>query len=240
MTEQEKKIKRLYAAIERELRLPLKAKARINGDIGTDIHARLEKGQSIDAIIAEMGTPQEVAAGFNEEMQDQLLPKGSPWRWVFLIAAILAGGAALLSILPFLLFYFQSSGMGVIGGADGPTAIFITGAANLLAPVLTPLWLAVPFILGCCAACVLLRWGQNGPRAKHTLALMFSAAALLCWLLLGILSLWQAASAAGAAVLSWKTLLFQLFNLMLLPSFWLPVVTLCIAARRRKTASPRQ
>ncbi|MFQ7727512.1 MAG: HAAS signaling domain-containing protein [Ruthenibacterium lactatiformans] len=133
MTEQEKKIKRYVNAIERELRLPLKAKARINGDIGTDIHARLEKGQSIDAIIAEMGTPQEVAAGFNEEMQDQLLPKGSPWRWVFLIAAILAGGAALLSILPFLLFYFQSSGMGVIGGADGPTAIFITGAANFLA-----------------------------------------------------------------------------------------------------------
>ena len=84
MTEQEKKIKRYVNAIERELRLPLKAKARINGDIGTDIHARLEKGQSIDAIIAEMGTPQEVAAGFNEEMQDQLLPKGSPWRWVFL------------------------------------------------------------------------------------------------------------------------------------------------------------
>lgn len=124
MTKQEKKIKRYVNAIERELRLPLKAKARINGDIGTDIHARLEKGQSIDEIIAEMGTPQEVAAGFNEEMQDQLLPKGSPWRWVFLIAAILAGGAALLSILPFLLFYFQSSGMGVIGGADGPTAIF--------------------------------------------------------------------------------------------------------------------
>ena len=67
MTEQEKKIKRYVNAIERELRLPLKAKARINGDIGTDIHARLEKGQSIDAIIAEMGTP-----------QDQLLPKAAP------------------------------------------------------------------------------------------------------------------------------------------------------------------
>ena len=36
MTEQEKKIKRYVNAIERELRLPLKAKARINGDIGTD------------------------------------------------------------------------------------------------------------------------------------------------------------------------------------------------------------
>ena len=50
MTEQEKKIKRYVNAIERELRLPLKAKARINGAIGTDIHARLEKGQSIDEI----------------------------------------------------------------------------------------------------------------------------------------------------------------------------------------------
>ena len=56
MTKQEKKIKRYVNAIERELRLPLKAKARINGDIGTDIHARLEKGQSIDEVIAEMGT----------------------------------------------------------------------------------------------------------------------------------------------------------------------------------------
>ena len=37
-----------------------------------------KKGQSIDEIIAEMGTPQEVAAGFNEEMQDQLLPQRQP------------------------------------------------------------------------------------------------------------------------------------------------------------------
>lgn len=239
MTEQEKKIKRYVNAIERELRLPLKAKARINGDIGTDIHARLEKGQSIDAIIAEMGTPQEVAAGFNEEMQDQLLPKGSPWRWVFLIAAILAGGAALLSILPFLLFYFQSSGMAssAVQTADGH---FYNRRCKSSRPGAHTAVARRSLHSGMLRRLRALRWGQNGPRAKHTLALMFSAAALLCWLLLGILSLWQAASAAGAAVLSWKTLLFQLFNLMLLPSFWLPVVTLCIAARRRKTASPRQ
>ena len=69
MTKQEKKIKRYVNAIERELRLPLKAKARINGDIGTDIHARLEKGQSIDEIIAEMGTPQEVAGSASSQRQ---------------------------------------------------------------------------------------------------------------------------------------------------------------------------
>ncbi len=138
MTEQEKKIKRYVNAIERELRLPLKAKARINGDIGTDIHARLEKGQSIDAIIAEMGTPQEVAAGFNEEMQDQLLPKGSPWRWVFLIAAILAGGAALLSILPFLLFYFQSSGMALSAVQTGRRPFYNRRLLQIFSPRCSP------------------------------------------------------------------------------------------------------
>ena len=66
MTEQEKKIKRYVNAIERELRLPLKAKARINGDIGTDIHARLEKGQSIDEIIAEKRTTQLHSHAYNE------------------------------------------------------------------------------------------------------------------------------------------------------------------------------
>ena len=61
---------------------PLRSTGPVSYTHLTDIHARLEKGQSIDEIIAEMGTPQEVAAGFNEEMQDQLLPKGSPWRCV--------------------------------------------------------------------------------------------------------------------------------------------------------------
>ena len=32
----------------------------------------------------------------------------------------------------------------------------------------------------------------------------------------------------------------ELLSLIHISSFWLPVVTLCIAARRRKTASPRQ
>lgn len=123
MTEQEKKIKRYVNAIERELRLPLKAKARINGDIGTDIHARLEKGQSIDEIIAEMGTPQEVAAGFNEEMQDQLLPKGSPWRWVFLIAADTGGRSSTAFHSSLSAFLFSKLRHGRYRRCRRPTAI---------------------------------------------------------------------------------------------------------------------
>ena len=89
---------------------------------------------------------------------------------------------------------------GAPGGADEMALAHIRAEQSHALTHSTPLMM----VLSVCAACVLLRWGQNGPRAKHTLALMLSAAALLCWLLLGILSLWQVSSAAGAAVLSWK------------------------------------
>ena len=171
-------------------------------------------------------------------------PKAAPGAGCSLLRRYWRAEQHCSSILPFLLFYFQSSGMGVIGGADGPTAIFITGAANLLAPVLTPLWLAVPFILGCCAACVLLRWGAKRAACKayacfDVFRRRFAVLAPVGHIVL-VAGFLRGGRHGGIAVLSWKTLLFQLFNLMLLPSFWLPVVTLCIAARRRKTASPRQ
>lgn len=44
MTEEQKKIKRYVNAIERNLKMPLKMKARINSDLGTEIHLRLEEG----------------------------------------------------------------------------------------------------------------------------------------------------------------------------------------------------
>ena len=59
----------------------------------------------------------------------------SPWRWVFLAGAVLSGGYLLLHsiLLSFgmLLGTFrwtpgESASIGIIGGADGPTAIFVT------------------------------------------------------------------------------------------------------------------
>ncbi|MFQ9679580.1 MAG: hypothetical protein ACLRZH_05280 [Ruthenibacterium lactatiformans] len=101
------KIKRYVNAIERAAPAP-KAKARINGDIGTDIHARLEKGQSIDAIIAEMGTPQEVAAGFNEEMQDRLFPKGSPGAGCSSLRRYWRAEQHCFPFFPFCFFIFKA------------------------------------------------------------------------------------------------------------------------------------
>ena len=60
----------------------------------------------------------------------------SPWRFVFLALAVLSGGYLLLySIMlrfgmllnTLTLFPNESGSIGIIGGADGPTAIFVSG-----------------------------------------------------------------------------------------------------------------
>ena len=69
MTEEQKKIKKYVNAIERNLHMPLKMKARINTDLATEIHLRMEAGATADEVIKEMGSPKEVAERFNEEME---------------------------------------------------------------------------------------------------------------------------------------------------------------------------
>lgn len=68
MTEEQKKIKKYVNAIERHLHMPLKQKVRINTDLATEIHLRMEAGATADEVIQEMGSPKEVAERFNEEM----------------------------------------------------------------------------------------------------------------------------------------------------------------------------
>lgn len=88
MTEEQKKIKKYVNAIEWHLKIPLEIKARINSDIGTEIHLRLEAGKTIDEVMAEMGTPKEVAQRFNKELKEQTLRK-HPLRFLFLTLGIL-------------------------------------------------------------------------------------------------------------------------------------------------------
>ncbi len=88
MTEEQKKIKKYVNAIEWHLKVPLEMKARINSDIGTEIHLHLETGKTIDEVMAEMGTPKEVAQRFNTELKEQTLRK-HPLRFLFLTLAVL-------------------------------------------------------------------------------------------------------------------------------------------------------
>lgn len=130
MKDMEKYIK----AIERRLNLPKEVKARVMSDFVSSVHARQEAGQTDEGIMAEFGSPEKAAADLNEQMKEFAYRK-SPWR--FLFAALAAYGAARLlgSIVAQIMYWIlqiqvrrETASIGVIGGADGPTAIFVTAA----------------------------------------------------------------------------------------------------------------
>lgn len=145
MTDAEKKMKKYTNEVERRLNLPSEIKARVMSDFISSIAARREAGQSDEEIMAELGSPKKVAAELNEQMKEFACKK-NPWRFAFLALA----SWGLLKILPgiwanvlMLIWNIQASfspdvSVGIIGGADGPTAIFLTNPAWLyyILPVL--------------------------------------------------------------------------------------------------------
>lgn len=140
MSDMDKYIK----AVERRLNLPKNVKERVMSDFVSSIRARQEAGQTDEAIFAELGDAKKAAADLNEQMKEFAYRK-SPWR--FLFAAMAAYGAADLLIRAWAQVmywiiraetYRESVSIGVIGGADGPTAIFVATPAwtGYLLPVL--------------------------------------------------------------------------------------------------------
>ncbi len=132
MTEAEKKMKKYVNSVERHLNLPREVKARVMSDFGSSIAARRESGQSDEAIYAELGSPKKAAAELNEQMKEFVYRK-SPWRFVFLAAAAYGAYKLLGRLWACILLLWiglqapsEAASVGIIGGADGPTAIFVT------------------------------------------------------------------------------------------------------------------
>lgn len=131
MTEAQKKMKRYCQAIERKLNLPRDVKVRVMTDLQSSISARREAGQTDEEIFSELGTPEAVAAELNEQMREYAYTK-SKWRWVALAAAVFAGlmlgfqGITGLLTAALNLSLAEQNSLGIIGGADGPTVLFVT------------------------------------------------------------------------------------------------------------------
>jgi len=130
---------RYLRRVRRRLQLPGQLKDRVMNDFATSFQARAEEGKTDAEIILELGSPKDAAAVRNEQMKDYTFRK-SPWRYLFAIVAIY-GVIKLLKALASLItaFYLgvsmavnDAASIGIIGGADGPTAIFVT----------TPRWTA--------------------------------------------------------------------------------------------------
>ena len=135
MTEQQKKMKKYCTGVERRLNLPRDVKTRVMNDFTSSIAARREAGESDEQIFAELGTPKEAAALLNEQMKEYAYRK-SKWRWLALGAAVLGwlmlayNGVIGLMVHLLNAAVNQSASVGVIGGADGPTAIFVTSRVS--------------------------------------------------------------------------------------------------------------
>jgi len=144
MTEAEKKMKKYVNAVERRLNLPRDLKTRVMSDFLSSIQARRESGMTDEAIYAELGSPKKAAADLNEQMKDFVYRK-SPWRFLFAAAAAYGAAELLGSLWAWILYLIfrtqvtslESASIGIIGGADGPTAIFVTtpGWTGYILPV---------------------------------------------------------------------------------------------------------
>ncbi len=132
-------IKRYMTRIERRLHLPFSIKGKVMQDLVTGVCARHEAGETYEAIMADMGTPRQVADSINLEMADFTWGK-SRWRWLF-FAIALCSVLWILFVLCCLssLLITCSFPLDAIGGADGPTAVFVTSSivpSDWIVPVL--------------------------------------------------------------------------------------------------------
>lgn len=169
-------------AIERRLRMDRKTRLRVMTELASDFQSRRESGQSEEAIMKELGTPEEVAAEFNAALGDARRP-ASRWRWAFVV---LAAGIALLvlgSVAADTLAARQAASTGIIGGADGPTAIYVSsGPAKGFTPQVF-----LPWLLGCAAGFWLPTWKNPHACKGYAPSLLLSGLGSVPVLLLALI-----------------------------------------------------
>ena len=128
--------KRYLSAIRRRLNMPKDLKDRVMSDFLCAIDARRENGQTMEQIMEELGDPKKAAADLNEQMKAYTYRK-SPWRWfcfaLSVVCALVLGKGGVRGLLAAALTGANAAvSTGIIGGADGPTAIFVTTTPELL------------------------------------------------------------------------------------------------------------
>ena len=145
--------KKYLKAVRRRLDLPRELKDRVISDLSSSIQERREAGQTEEEIFTALGSPKLCAADLNAQMREYTYRR-SPWRFLFLAAAVAAGlriGYELVlwvvvhiwvKLYNLVAFDSQAAVVGIIGGADGPTSIFIT-TPDWVPLALTVLGLAV-------------------------------------------------------------------------------------------------
>lgn len=158
-------IKRYVNRVEWNLRLDWPTRVRVMNDLASDLQSRLEAGETLADIRADLGGPEQLAATLNEAFADHRDP-APRWRWW-----LLAGAAAALALgfaLPALTGARQAA-VGVIGGADGPTAILVSGPG-----ISGGTLLGISWALLLAAAFCWLGWCRHGHPRRYWLPALLS------------------------------------------------------------------
>ena len=119
--------------VRKRLELPKNMKDRVMADFISSIQSRRDAGKTDSQIMEELGSPKAAAAVLNEQMKEYTFRK-SPWRFLFGALAVYGASRLLGSLVSRVIAFFvgvsmtvrDSATVGIIGGADGPTAVFVT------------------------------------------------------------------------------------------------------------------
>ena len=131
------------------IKVPDIVKKRINNDLQTEFENKEEAGLTVEEIISQKGTSQEVAEEFNQAYSNTMTQKQYYTQKSLKIASTVL---IVLSLLIFVcsIFLSKDTELGIIGGTDGPT-VFVSNSPGML---LVEIAGVVTFIGGC--VCVLV------------------------------------------------------------------------------------
>lgn len=175
-------VKRYVNTVERYLHLDRTTRLRVMNDLASDLQSRLDAGETLADIQADLGDARTLADTLNREFADHR-DKASPWRWAFLALAIFL---MLVLAVNGMTAQTNAASIGIIGGADGPTAIFVSvqyTALDLLYTVSWPVTLVGGYFL--------LGPARRGPRTRLLVPLVLGGISLLVQLAWFLCSVWQ-------------------------------------------------
>ena len=145
--------------VKRLLKVPRRKKRDILRDLEESFAAAAEHGETEQQVLDRLGTPEEFAAAMRSTEDETAYRRRRTATALVISLAVCAGAFGLRAAL----MAARSASLGIIGGADGPTVIFVTGSGGLWTALLNltagPWWaglLGLAGILALLAAAVLV------------------------------------------------------------------------------------
>lgn len=132
-------VKQYVRQVEKKLCMRSRLKREVISNLVALIQERNTRGEAYDTILEELGCPEIKAEELNDDHAEESYRK-SPWRWAFLGLAGVSGVWILVN------WILERASLGIIGGADGPTAILVTGENTL--PGMGNLLLSLALVTG--------------------------------------------------------------------------------------------